>query len=144
MDVCRDRIEILELLSRHMLYIDLHDADRYASLYTREGIYESPFSTARGTDELVAMSLRLRRSGFTDGKRHFSGPAMIDIQGDKATAFSYWWVAETKDAPGVYSTGTYNDRLERVNGEWKLAYRKQEIDPNWPGWTRAKSRQGVG
>jgi hypothetical protein len=133
MDSWRDRIEILDLLNRHMLYIDLHDPQRYASLYTQDGIYESPFATARGTHEVTAMSLRLNESGFTAGKRHFNGPAMIDIHGDKATALSYWWVAETKDAPGVYSTGTYSDRLEKVNGEWKIAYRKQEIDPNWPG-----------
>jgi hypothetical protein len=136
MDRCHDRIEILELLQRHMLYIDLQDARRYAGLYTQDGAYESPFATARGTDELVAMSVRVRESGFTSGKRHFSGPAMIDLAGDTAVALSYWWVAETENAPGVYSTGMYKDRLQKVNGEWKIAYRKQEIDPNWPGRQR--------
>jgi ketosteroid isomerase-like protein len=138
----RDRVEILELLSRHMLYIDLQDAQRYASLYTKDGVYESPFATARGTSELIAMSIRLTESGFTAGKRHFNGPAMIDLDGDTATAFSYWWVAETKESPGVYSTGTYTDRLQKVNGEWKIAHRKQEIDPNWPGGVITTDRSG--
>lgn len=79
------------------------------------------------------MSLGLANAGFTEGKRHMIGPMTIEIDEDEARAFSYWWVAETEEAPGVYSTGTYTDRLKKTDGGWKIAHRRQEIDPNWPG-----------
>jgi hypothetical protein len=48
---------------------------------------------------------------------------MIDIDGDGAVAFSYWWVAETGSASAVYATGTYRDQLRRIDGQWKIVHR---------------------
>jgi ketosteroid isomerase-like protein len=142
MNAVADRLKIIELLGKHQITIDLGDADAYADLYTPDGRYESPFATARGREDIREMSMRLARAGFTEGKRHLIGPMIIEVDGDEARAFSYWWVAETKEAPGVYSTGTYTDRLQKIDGEWKIAHRKQEIDPNWPGGETAKDRSG--
>ena len=128
MDTSRDRIEILELLNRHQIYIDLKDAERYAGVYAPDGRYESPFASARGTEELVAMSRNLEASGFTKNKRHFNGPFMIDIDGDKATALSYWWVADYADQPTVFATGTYRDELRKIDGQWKIIHRVQAQD----------------
>ena len=38
------------------------------------------------------MSMRLARAGFTEGKWHLIGPMTIEVHGDEAHAFSYWWV----------------------------------------------------
>jgi hypothetical protein len=37
-------------------------------------------------------STRLARAGFTEGKRHLIGPMTIEVHGDEAHTFSYWWV----------------------------------------------------
>jgi hypothetical protein len=132
MDTSRDRIEILELLSRHQIYIDLKEAERYASVYAPDGRYESPFASARGTEELVAMSRRLLESGFTRNKRHLNGPVMIDIDGDRGTALSYWWVADYTDKPAVFATGTYRDELRKIDGQWKIVHRVQTVDAGEP------------
>jgi ketosteroid isomerase-like protein len=142
MNAVADRLKIIELLGKHQITIDLGDADAYADLYTPHGRYESPFATARGREDISEMSMRLARAGFTEGKRHLIGPMIIEVDGDEARAFSYWWVAETKEAPGIYSTGTYTDRLQKIDGEWKIAHRKQEIDPNWHGGETAKDPSG--
>jgi len=68
------------------------------------------------------MSKKLEASGFTKNKRHYGGPAMIDIDADKATALSYWWVADYSDKPAVFATGTYRDELRRIDGYWKIAH----------------------
>ncbi len=128
MDTTRDRVEILELLSRHQIAIDLQDAKAYASVYANDGHYESPFASARGTDELMAMTMRLHASGFTKGKRHFNGPVMINIDGDQATALSYWWVADYTATLAVFATGTYRDELRRIGGQWKIVHRVQTVD----------------
>src|SRR5262245_28847615 len=105
MDTSRDQIEILELLNRHQIYVDLKDAERYATLYAADGRYESSFASARGTAELVAMSRHLGSLDFTKNKRHYMGPVMIDIDGDNATALSHYWVADYTGAPIVFATG---------------------------------------
>ncbi len=99
MNAIADRLEIIELLGKHQITIDLVDTDAYADLYTPDGRYESPFATARGREDIREMSMRLARAGFTEGKRHLIGPMIIEVDGDEARAFSYWWVAETKRHP---------------------------------------------
>jgi SnoaL-like domain len=71
----------------------------------------------------------LRASGFTASKRHLTGPAMIDVHHDRATALSYWWVADyATDKTAVYATGTYADDLQKIDGQWKITRRVQTID----------------
>ena len=115
-------------MSRHQIFIDLQDAQGYAGLYVTDGRYESPFGSARGTEDILAMFVRLRDSGFTARKRHFNGPVMIDIHGDRATSLSYWWVADTLPVSSVYATGTYRDELRKVDGHWRIAERIQTVD----------------
>jgi ketosteroid isomerase-like protein len=130
MDVTADVIQITEVLNRHQMYIDLRDADGYADLYAEDGRYESPFTSATGRAEIREMFIDLRDQGFTAGKRHMTGPAMIDVNGTRATARSWYWVAETEQAPAVYATGTYTDELQKIDGQWKIAHRVQTLDPS--------------
>ncbi|PZF85041.1 hypothetical protein C1I99_29955 [Micromonospora deserti] len=123
-----DRVEIMELLGRHQIYIDLKDADGYAGLYAEDGSYESPFGGSTGRAAIKELFLGLQASGFTAGKRHMSGPAMIDIDGERATALSYYWVAETEGDPGVYATGSYRDELIKADGRWLISRRVQTLD----------------
>lgn len=81
-----------------------------------------------GRDEIKEMTLGLHEAGFTEGKRHLTGPVSVEIDGDEARAFSYWWVADTTGQPSVHATGTYTDRLRKIDGEWRIVHRRQEID----------------
>ncbi|MER6612345.1 nuclear transport factor 2 family protein [Streptomyces xantholiticus] len=123
-----DRFAIREVMDRHQMYIDLKDADSYADLYAKDGHYRSPFGSADGRNEIKAMFIDLAEKGFTQGKRHMSGPAMIEVSGTTATARSWYWVAETEAEHAVYATGTYTDKLRKVNGEWEIVQRVQTLD----------------
>lgn len=126
-----DRAAITELLNRHQIYIDLMDAERYADLYTSNGVYLSPFASATGHDEILGMFKNLAASGFTKNKRHFMGPIMVDIAGDRATAHSDWWVADYSGTQStVFATGTYDDELQKINGVWRIQKRVQTLDSN--------------
>jgi len=127
-DSTRDRLEILELMNRHQIYIDLKDAERYGGLYAPEGHYESPFASARGREEIVAMTRHLGADDFTKNKRHYNGPVMIDLDGDNATALSYYWVADYTSQPAVFATGTYRDVLRKIDGQWKIVHRVLTVD----------------
>jgi hypothetical protein len=131
-DASRDRLEILEVLNRSQMYIDLKEPDRYAGLFAADGRYESAFGSTRGPQELAAMSRRLEESGFTRNNRHYIGPVMIDVEGDKATALSWWWVANYADKTTVLATGTYRIEPRRINGQWKIAHRVMTGDAPEP------------
>jgi hypothetical protein len=59
-----DRAEIIELLSRHQIYIDLKDADSYASLYAEDGSYESPSVLLKELKRSQRCSLAYRHQGL--------------------------------------------------------------------------------
>jgi hypothetical protein len=124
-----DRLEIAELLNRHQIYIDLAGAEGYAGLYDRNGVYESLFASATGRTDIAAMFRQLGASGFTANKRHFTGPIMIDVEQDRATALSYWWVADyASEHPMVFATGTYQDELRKVDVVWRITRRVESMD----------------
>ncbi|MGP4088009.1 nuclear transport factor 2 family protein [Streptomyces sp. KR55] len=127
-NVAGDRFAIREVIDRHQMYIDLRDADSYANLYAKDGHYRSPFGSADGRSEIKAMFIDLAEKGFTKGKRHMTGPAMIEVNGATATARSWYWVAETEAEHAVYATGTYTDKLRKVNGKWEIVQRVQALD----------------
>lgn len=130
-EVASDKVAITELIHRYQLYIDSHDAELWASTFTADGVYDSPLGLAHGTAELVQAINGWHSSGATQGKRHMIGPIVIDVDGNTASATSYYWIAEVATTPGVVATGTYVDRLHKVDGAWKLAHRKQTIDPSF-------------
>ena len=123
-----DRFEITEILHRHQIAIDQRDGDAYAALFAPDGRFESPFASAVGTSEIKRMTLSLHESGFTEDKRHYLGPLSVELDGERARAISYWWVADTADAPRVFATGRYVDELRKTDGTWRIVHRRQEAD----------------
>jgi ketosteroid isomerase-like protein len=130
-DELLDKIAITELIHRYQLAIDSHDAALWASTFTADGEYDTPFGHAKGTEQLIGAISSWHSSGITKGKRHMLGPIQIEVTGETATAYSYYWIAEVETAPAVIATGTYTDVLRKVDGAWKLARRVQAIDPSW-------------
>jgi 4-carboxymuconolactone decarboxylase len=125
-----DSLAIRELIDHSMVLVDARDYEGYGALYTVDGRYESPFARATGRDGISAMSRNLTESGFTEGMRHFTGPISVRVHGTEADAVSYFWVAQVKDSPTIYATGTFTDRLVKQDGTWRFAHRLQEGDPN--------------
>ncbi|TMR89904.1 nuclear transport factor 2 family protein [Nonomuraea basaltis] len=94
---------------------------------------ESRMAQAQSPREISAISRRLTESGFTKGMRHSTGPIHIEVDGNRARAFSYFWVARVDDTPSVYATGAFTGPLEKLNGVWKFAHRIQDGDQPPPG-----------
>jgi hypothetical protein len=127
-----DRFEIFELMHNYILSIDSHDNAQFADNFTADGVYDSPWGVAEGRDAILANINYWHSSGVTQGKRHFVGAIrVLDIQGDTAHAESNYWIAEAADTPGVVASGYYLDTLTKVNGKWKIAHRKQFVDPSF-------------
>jgi len=128
----QDTVEIAALLNNYILSIDSHNNEQFADNFTREGVYDSPWGIAEGREAIIGNIAYWHSSGITRGKRHFIGAWRItDWNADTAQAESNYWIAETETTPGIVATGYYLDTLVKEDGLWKIAHRKQVVDPSF-------------
>lgn len=126
-----DKLEILELLNRYILAIDTHDDAEFADNFHDDATYVSPFGTASGREQILATIHQWHAGGITAGKRHMIGAWRIDVEGNKATSSSSYWVLNAKDGTTIVASGAYFDELTKKNGVWKLQKRLQTVDPSF-------------
>lgn len=132
-DSAADRFAIREVVDRSQMYVDLKDPEAFANLFTKDGHYESPFNPGSdGRAEIEAAFKQAIETGFTKGLRHMTGPEMIDVNGNTATATSWYWIARNETEHSVHSTGTFTDKFRKVNGKWEIEHRVQAIDEPAP------------
>lgn len=95
-------------------------------------MYDSPWGIAEGRDAIFGNIGYWHSSGITKGKRHFIGSVrVLELNGDTAKTESNYWIAEAATTPGIVATGYYIDTVKKVNGAWKIAHRKQVVDPSF-------------
>lgn len=126
-----DKLLILERLNRYILSIDTHDDAAFADNFHDDATYESPFGVATGRAQILATIHQWHAGGITAGKRHMIGPWQIDVDGDRATSTSSYWVVDARDSTAIVATGGYSDELVKRDGAWKLHKRVQTIDPSF-------------
>ena len=126
-----DKFAISERLNAYIWPIDTHDAAAVADNFHDDGVYESPFGTATGRNQILGTISQWHAGGVTAGKRHMMGTWTIDVKGDRATSQSSHWVVNALDGTSIVATGAYDDVLTRVGGVWKLQSRKQTINPSF-------------
>jgi hypothetical protein len=123
-----DRTEILDCVSRHARGCDRHDIDLITSAYHGDGVDEHGHVVNSGPDygrwanEVHAETSRVHTHNIT------THTCVID--GDTAHAESYVIVvlvgSDAKSAQFI--SGRYIDRLERRNGEWRIALRRSTVE----------------
>jgi len=116
---------------RHLLAIYTYNGDRgridgLAACFAENGTLEFPGAVATGPAAIVAA---LTSGGPADPARtfvrhHVTNP-LIEVEGDTATARSYFTVYSNN---GPDHAGTYNDRLVHTSAGWRLAHRQVRID----------------
>jgi hypothetical protein len=128
-----DKFAILEVLNRYILSIDTHDDAQFADNFHDDGVYESPFGTANGREQILGTIHQWHAGGITAGKRHMIGAWRIDVDGDRATSTSSYWVVDAQSSTAIVATGGYEDVLTKRSGVWRLQRRRQTIDPSFKG-----------
>ncbi len=134
-----DRFSIFEQLNLHQHCIDNDpsraSAETYISLYWPEAkftVNDLRTETFDGFDGLKKL-YDFAHSVFPMHKwKHSVGAFVIQGGGHKATVEWQWIVSWKAEKEGVVSTGTYRDRFEKRDGEWKCLERRSDVDPNWP------------
>jgi 3-phenylpropionate/cinnamic acid dioxygenase small subunit len=134
-----DRQAIADCVLRYARGLDRHDADIYASAYHDDAIdHHGDFLGRR--DEFVPWGLALLASEW-DSHTHFISNIRIDLDDDVAHSECYVLFAQRRRVGSTVDLGggRYIDRLERRDGEWRIAARELVID-----WTAEAATTSFG
>ena len=122
-----DFMQISQLFTKYSYDIDNGDGVAWAGDFTQDGVFQDPSWCAIGTEALIGVVGRDPRVGKDLEHRHVAslGPIIYVDRNHAKIHSTVMLVRETgADKPGgITITGTYDDNLTRVNGQWKFAYR---------------------
>lgn len=124
------RAQIENLQARYVLALDFHDPDAYADTFTKDGVIDWARGQIVGREAIrkwAAAGIYNPTAGakHVDGwpaaYRHFITNQVIKVDGDHATAVTYWFQGgnlqdREKFQFGLF--GTYEDELVKVKGQW--------------------------
>src|SRR5437879_3561167 len=124
----KDRADILDCIAQHARGCDRHDVDLLADAYTDDGIDEHGTATIAGRD-YPAWANAVHAASST-AHLHNITTHRCDIDGDEAHAESYVMVTllSPEETAATVMCGRYLDRLERVDGSWRIALRRSTVE----------------
>ncbi len=126
MSKVEDQLAIRELAARYNRAFDYGDPDAWAACFTADGTFNMGSKTlAAGSEALLAFAKKVIP---TMSIKHCTTDAIVEVDGDNATHDAYLIVLNTKDKVHVADSGRYQDRVVKINGEWKFQQRVVEID----------------
>ena len=124
-DLAADRDAIRDLLARYTYNGDRGRLDALTACFAADGVLEYPGASPKGPDAIAAsLGSGTRDPRLTFVRHHITNP-LIAVDGDSATARSYFTVHSDF---GPDHSGTYDDRLVRTADGWRFAHRRVRID----------------
>ena len=120
-----DREAIRDLLARYTYNGDRGRIEALGACFAADGVLEFPGGRGVGPEGILpALTGAGRRSELTFVRHHITNP-LIELDGDAATARSYFAVSSDN---GPDHSGTYADRLARTAAGWRFAHRRVRVD----------------
>jgi hypothetical protein len=119
-----DELAVHRLIVRYGLAVDTGDAARTSAVFAADGLYDTDVLVMNGRAEIEAMIRGERHQGMVGRCAHQIGPAVVEVDSDRATAVGYSrvYLADGKDI-GVYRVSVNRWELERVEGAWRIRRR---------------------
>lgn len=120
MDDRIDKLELAELVAVLSSAVDRADRDRIASCYTEDSYDDH--GSFKGTGKEFADFV----CGPTpmSSMHHLIGQSIFDVAGDEAWGETFYVFHGAVGTRQVDGHGRYVDYFRRVDGVWKLAYRR--------------------
>jgi len=131
-----DRALIENLSNHYMAAVDAGDLETVMDTWAEDGVLNWVFGTETGKADIREALSSFGGMGemgkyppeATERRRtrHQIINHVIDVDGDTATSFAYWFAMTNKTTHGqieLLYMGHYEDELVRVDGEWKFKTR---------------------
>jgi uncharacterized protein (TIGR02246 family) len=122
-----DREAIWRLFQDYRRELDQRDFAAYSRLFADDGEWIGDLGRAKGPAEIEALLVRTLEVYADDTTRtyHLVTNPVIDVDGDRATAYSNWCFVTRADddQPTLAMLGHYDDVLTRGDGGWKFLRR---------------------
>lgn len=121
--------EIQELYQRYARAVDRLDRGELERIYhpdaiEEHGIYDGPIGGF--------IDLCFEKATVYKAMHHMIAPALIEVDGDQATAEAYYFMYQRNQSDGIdndeFFGGRYVDRFEKRHGEWRIAHRRMVLD----------------
>lgn len=130
-----DRAQIVDLQARYVMAMDYFDAEGYAAVFAEDGVLDWARGLVEGRDAIYEF-MASRTYDFTRGAaeaktpdgedwpstvRHLITNQVIDVDGDTATALTYWIQFNNNADRGQVEWmlfGSWHDEFVRIDGEW--------------------------
>lgn len=120
-----DREAIRDLLARYTYNGDRGRTDALAACFAEDGVLEFPGNSGTGPDGVKAALISgTPNPAITFIRHHITNP-LIEVNGNTATARSYFAVTSNN---GPDHSGSYTDSLTRIAEGWRFARRIVRID----------------
>ncbi len=130
LDELLDRQDIADCLTRFSRGMDRFDRELFVGAFHPDAVIAAG-GYVGGPDELYDWARELHEKGQV-ATHHNLLNLTCDIEGDTAhTELYYLFVGRNRDATNWIAGGRYLDRLERRDGEWRIAFRTNAIE--WSG-----------
>lgn len=123
-----DELAIHRLIVRYGFAVDIGDAEHTAALFTPDTVYDIDVGVLRGRDGIRQMVVTDPHRSLVGNCAHQIGPAVVEVQGDRAVATGYSRVYLRKGEDiEVFRVSFNRWELERRDGEWQIAYRTTRL-----------------
>jgi len=127
-EMLKNRAEILDCVARHARGCDRHDADLLTSTYHGDGVDEHGATVNAGPG--YADWANGVHATTSANHLHNVTTQLCEIDGEVAHAESYVMVTllSPDETSATVMCGRYLDRLERRDGEWRIALRRATVE----------------
>jgi hypothetical protein len=126
--VLADREEIRHLIADYRFTLDRRDMRAFSELFAREGTWSGRSGEATGPEGIYTMliaQLPDNPPAPASTLYHLNSDPVIDVAGDRATAFTHWMHVRRGENDTVLmpTLGAYEDTLVREDGRWRFERR---------------------
>lgn len=123
-----DELAIHRLIVQYGLAVDVGAADRAAAVFTEDAVYDVDVGVMRGRQAVRDMVLGARHQSMVGRCAHQIGPAVVELDGDRAIASGYSRVyLQEENSIRIYRVSFNRWELERRAGRWLIARRTTRL-----------------
>ena len=121
-----DRVALEVLCYRYNVAADERDADAYAAVFTRDGVWDGPLGRFAGEAGLRELVAKIAATPALDGTRHWANNVVIEGDSEAGTAtigLDNLLAQAGPEGPRLLSMSRSEARAVKVGGRWLFSER---------------------